>query len=245
MKPINVLIACECSGKVREAFRRRGANAFSCDLKKAEDNSPYHFQEDVFTILREYLQHQNQTLHLVIAFPPCTDICVSGSQYFEEKRMDGRQKAGIEFFMRFANLAIECSNTRYAIENPIGIMSTVWREPNQIIQPWQFGEPESKFTCLWLHGLPPLKPTKILAPLEYWCPTCEKKYSKERRVCTCGRVGVARWSNQSPSGANNLPANKERATIRSRTYDGIAEAMGEQWGDRKRWLPLVRQGFGF
>ncbi len=131
---------------------------------------------------------------MIIAFPPCTHLAVSGAKWFEQKRKDGRQKAGIDFFMLFANSKCE----KVAIENPIGIMSSIWRKPDQIIQPWQFGHGETKATCLWLKGLPKLEPTNIVA-------------GREARI----------WK---------MPPSKDRSKNRSKTYDGIASAMANQWG---------------
>jgi hypothetical protein len=137
---------------------------------------------------------------LMIAHPPCTHLAVSGARYFAQKRADGRQQQGIDFFMALINAPIE----RIAVENPVGIMSSYYRKPDQIIQPWQFGHPESKATCLWLKGLPPLKPANILEDM-------------------------GRWDNQTPSGQNKLGPSEDRWKLRSITYHGIAQAMAEQW----------------
>jgi hypothetical protein len=148
---MKVLLACEESQAVCIEFRKLGHEAYSCDLLPTSGKYPeWHLQQDVKEVL-------NQRWDMVIAFPPCTDLAVSGARYFEQKRKDGRQKASIDFFMLFANLDIP-----YCIENPIGIMSTIWRKPDQIIQPWQFGHGETKATCLWVNGLPLLKPTSIV-----------------------------------------------------------------------------------
>jgi hypothetical protein len=148
---MKVLIACEYSGVVRRAFRERGHDAWSCDLLPAEDGSEYHIQDDVMNVL-----YDDWTL--MIAHPPCTHLAVSGARWFPQKRADGRQQEAIDFFMTLVDAPIE----RLAIENPISIMSTVYRKPDQIIQPWQFGHGETKATCLWLRGLPPLVPTNIV-----------------------------------------------------------------------------------
>jgi hypothetical protein len=150
---VRVLIACEYSGRVRQAFRELGHEAWSCDLLPSEDDSPHHYQADVFLTIG-----CTKPWDILIAHPPCTDLAVSGARHFEEKRKDGRQQKAIEFFMRLAGLPIP----RIAIENPVCIMSGIWREPDQVIQPWQFGHGETKATCLWLKGLPPLIPTKIV-----------------------------------------------------------------------------------
>ena len=147
---MKVLVACEFSGIVREAFKAKGHDAWSCDLLPTEIPGQ-HIQGDVLQIL-------NDGWDLMLAFPPCTHLCVSGAAWFEQKRKDGRQQEGIDFFMKFTKTNIP----KTVIENPVGIMSTIYRKPDQIIQPWQFGHPESKATCLWLKNLPKLTPTNIV-----------------------------------------------------------------------------------
>jgi hypothetical protein len=187
---VRVLVACEYSGRVREAFRARGHDAWSCDLyEPAEDGSPWHRATDAASVAYE------GDWDLMVAHPPCTHLAVSGAGHFEEKRADGRQREAIDFFMALTRAPIP----RIAIENPVCIMSSVWREPDQIIQPWEFGHGETKATCLWLKGLPPLRPTRIVS-------------GREPRVHRMS-PGPDRW--------------KER----SRTYEGIAEAMADQWGE--------------
>lgn len=152
MQKLRILLACERTQAVTKAFRERGHDAWSCDILHATGGLPeYHIQGDVRQVL-------DQDWDMVIAFPPCTDLAVSGARWFSEKRADGRQQASIEFFMLFANHPCK----KKAIENPIGIMSTLYRKPDQIIQPWQFGHGETKATCLWLTGLPLLVPTNIV-----------------------------------------------------------------------------------
>lgn len=148
---MKILIACEYSGALRSCLRDMGHDAWSCDLLPAEDGSPYHIQSD----LRDALSQSWDQAHF---FPPCTDLCVSGARWFKEKRSDGRQHRSISFFLMCANAGIP----KWSIENPIGIMSTLYRKPDQIIQPWQFGHGETKATCLWLHNLPKLVPTDIV-----------------------------------------------------------------------------------
>ena len=149
---MKVLIACEESQEVCKAFRALGHEAYSCDIIPCSGGHPkWHLQQDVLPIL-------NDGWDMIIAFPPCTDLCSSGARWFPEKQTDGRQQKAIAFFMQFVNA--DCP--RIAIENPIGIMSTVYRKPDQIIQPWQFGHGETKATCLWLKGLPKLQPTDIV-----------------------------------------------------------------------------------
>lgn len=148
---MRILVACEYSGRVREAFRKLGHDAWSCDLLPADDGSPYHIQGDV-------LNHLTDGWDLMVAHPPCTHLAVSGARHFAEKIADGRQQEGIDFFMAMVNAPIE----RIAVENPICVMSTKYRKPDQIIQPWQFGHGETKATCLWLKNLPKLVPTDIV-----------------------------------------------------------------------------------
>lgn len=195
---MKVLVACEYSGVVREAFNKRGHDAWSCDLLPSEKEGN-HIIGDV-----EYLLATRNEWDLMIAFPPCTHLAVSGARYFKKKIASGVQGKAKSFFMWLAN---QHQIPRIAIENPVGIMSTYWRKPDQIIQPYWFGNPESKKTCLWLKNLPLLKPTNILTAPE------------------CGF-----WNNQTPSGQNKLGPSDDRAKIRSKTYQGIADAMAEQWG---------------
>jgi hypothetical protein len=157
-------------------------------------------------------------------------LASSGAAHFAKKRADGRQQAACEFFMTLAKVGIPL----ICIENPVGIMSNIYRKPNQIIQPYQFGHPESKKTCLWLKNLPPLIPTKILEPVYYKNPDGSdykdkngKRYSETHYLS--GRM-QARWLNQTPSGQNKIAPSPDRWKIRSRTYTGIAEAMAKQWG---------------
>ena len=146
---MRVLVACEESQEVTKAFRALGHEAYSCDLEPCSGGYPeWHIQDNVLHLL-------DKSWDLIIAHPPCTDLAVSGAAWFKRKQADGSQFQSMCFFMQFTDL--KCP--RVAIENPIGIMSTYYRKPDQIIQPYMFGEPFSKKTCLWLKGLPPLKPT--------------------------------------------------------------------------------------
>lgn len=191
---MKILVACEESQTVCKAFRARGHEAWSCDIEPCSGGHPeWHIQGDVLPLLK-------QDWDMILAFPPCTHLAVSGAAHFAVKRADGRQQSAIDFFMAFADL--DCPTV--AIENPVGIMSRIWRKPDQIIQPWQFGHDASKKTCLWLKGLPLLRPTDVI----------------ERE----------RYANQTPSGQNKLGPSADRARLRSVTYRGIAEAMAEQWG---------------
>jgi len=151
-----VLVACEESQIVCKAFRKQGHEAYSCDILPTSGNHPeWHIQGDVLPLLQE-------DWDMIIAFPPCTDLSVSGARWFKGKQADGRQQRSIAFFMEFVHA--DCQ--RIAIENPIGIMSTHYRKPDQIIQPWQFGHGETKATCLWLKGIPLLQPTNIVSGRE-------------------------------------------------------------------------------
>ena len=149
---MRVLVACEESQEVCKAFRLLGHEAYSCDIEPCSGWHPeWHLQCDALELLKIRWD-------MILAFPPCTDLAVSGARWFAEKRADGRQQRSIDFFLRFANT--DCP--KIAIENPVGIMSTVWRKPDQIVQPWMFGLGETKKTCLWLKGLPLLTPTDIM-----------------------------------------------------------------------------------
>ena len=192
---MRVIIACESSGTVRSAFRALGHDAWSCDLLPADDGHPCHLQKDAVEAIKGGLE--GEPWDLVIAHPPCTHIAVSGARHFAAKRTDGRQQAGIALFLAIRD-ACEAIGAAYAIENPVCIMSTIWRKPDQIIQPWQYGHGETKATCLWLSGLPLLVPTNIV----------EGRETRIHRMSP----GPMRW--------------KER----SKTYQGIADAMAQQWG---------------
>ena len=148
---MKVLVACEESQAVCIEFRKLGHEAYSCDIEPCSGGHPeWHLQQDVTELLK-------QDWDIIIAFPPCTDLAVSGARWFKEKQKDGRQRRSIEFFMFFTKLQVP-----FCIENPVGIMSSKYRKPDQIIQPWQFGHGETKATCLWLNKLQNLKPTNIV-----------------------------------------------------------------------------------
>jgi site-specific DNA-cytosine methylase len=194
LNKLNILIACEVSGIVRDSFKFFGHKVTSCDLYHSERRGR-HYQGDVRDIL-------HNGWDMIIAFPPCTHLACSGAKHFKVKSEDGRMRAAIEFFMMFTEL--DCP--RVVIENPIGIMSTLYRKPDQIIQPWMFGEPYQKSTCLWLKGVPKLTPTKIVHPGEF--------------VTSAGGKRIPKWFNASDS------------YERSKTFEGIAKAMAYQWGRR-------------
>lgn len=192
---MRILVACEESQTVCKAFRKLGHEAFSCDILPCSGGHPeWHIQGDV-------LAHLNDGWDMMIAHPPCTHLAVSGAKHFPQKIADGRQQEGIEFFMALINAPIP----KIAVENPISIMSTKYRKPDQIINPFQFGHPESKKTCLWLKNLPLLKPTKIVEPV--WVVRGGKRYSP-----THARTG------------------KGSGKLRSVTFQGIADAIANQWG---------------
>jgi len=182
---MRVLVACEFSGTVRDAFIARGHDAMSCDLLPTDRPGP-HYQGDVFAIIKDGWD-------MMIAHPPCTHLAVSGARYFAEKQKDGRQQSAINFFLRLAMANIP----KMAIENPVGIISSQWRKPDQIIQPWMFGHGETKATCLWLKNLPLLIPTDIVD-------------GREARI-------------------HKMPPSPTRWKERSKTYQGIANAMADQW----------------
>jgi site-specific DNA-cytosine methylase len=184
---MKILIACEESQAVTNEFRLLGHEAYSCDvLPCSGGHSEYHLQQDVTSLLTEEWD-------IVIAFPPCTHLSVSGARWFPEKIADGRQQEGIDFFMLFAN----SSCPKVAIENPIGIMSTKWRKPDQIIQPWQFGHGEVKATCLWLKGLPLLRPTLIVNGREarIWTmgPSPERAKLRSKTYTGIARAMANQW----------------------------------------------------
>jgi hypothetical protein len=190
---VKILVACESTGIVRDAFIAKGHDALSCDLLPTERPGP-HYQGDVFDVI-------NDGFDMMIGHPPCTHLAVSGARWFAQKQVEQRQ--AIWFFMEIVNANI----LKIAVENPVCIMSRLYKKPSQIIQPYHFGHPESKKTCLWLKNLPLLKPTNILP------------------IPDCGH-----WDNQTKSGQNKLPPSPDRWKLRSATYQGIANAMAEQWG---------------
>jgi site-specific DNA-cytosine methylase len=190
---MRVLVACEYSGRVRDAFRRRGHDAYSCDILPTDVPGP-HYQCPVQEVL-------GNGWDLMVAHPPCTDLAVSGSRWMAEKQADGRTDAALDFVRLLMAAPIE----RWCIENPVSLISSRIRKPDQIIQPWEFGHGETKATCLWLYNLPKLKPTQ----------------------CVEGRDAKV-WK---------MPPGPDRWKERSRTYEGIAEAMGQQWGGQP--LPAV------
>jgi hypothetical protein len=199
---LRVLVACEESQAVTIRLRALGHEAYSCDIMECSGGHPeWHLKQDVTEVLK-------QSWDMIIAFPPCTHLAVSGAAWFEAKRKDGRQQQGIDFFMMFANN--ECQ--KVAIENPVWIMSTIWRKPDQIIQPYQFGDAFEKKTCLWLKGVPNLKHTNLVEP-------------PPRTTYTSGK-SMPTWY----ADAFKLSP-QERSKARSKTFPGIADAMAQQWSN--------------
>lgn len=198
---MRILIACEESQIVTLQMRKKGHEAYSCDLLPTSGLHPeWHIQADALEIIK-------MKWDMVIAFPPCTHLAVSGARWFPEKERDGRQQMGIGFFLAFTALD---HIPKVAIENPVGIMSSIYRKPDQIINPWQFGDPFEKRTCIWLKGLPKLKPTEIVTP--------------EPRIYHESGKSMPAWY------ANAFKLSPfERNKIRSKTFPGIAKAMSEQW----------------
>ena len=184
---MRVLIACEYSGVVRDAFLGGGHEAMSCDLLPTDAPGP-HYQGDVRDVL-------DYPWDLMIAHPPCTNLSVSRARHFQSKRIDGRQQTSASFFMMLTKVDIP----KIAIENPICIMSSLYRKPDQVVQPWMFGHGETKATSLWLKGLPKLLSTNIVE-------------GREARI-------------------HKMPPSEDRWKLRSTTYQGIADAMAQQWGN--------------
>lgn len=193
-----VLVACEYSGRVRQAFRDLGFDAWSCDFLESEDGSPYHIQGDCTPLL-------TQEWDLMVAHPPCTYLAVSGLHW---NKKDPSRAAKTEEALEFVRTLMAAPIERIAVENPVSCISSRIRKPDQIIQPWWFGEDASKKTCLWLKGLPLLRATDRL-------PGDDR----------------TRRANQTPSGQNKLGPSPDRWKERSRTYLGIAKAMAAQWGE--------------
>ncbi len=205
---MRVLVACEFSGVVRQAFRDRGHEAYSCDLLPSADGSLSHHHGDIFDILYEPYEWD-----LMIAHPPCTYLSVSGLHW--NKRNPERQQQ-TEEALEFVQRLMDADIPKIAIENPVGCISTSIRKPDQIIQPYEFGDDASKRTCLWLKNLAPL----VIDPGK----------RKGGRIATVGGREVERWSNQTDKGQNRLGPSEDRWKLRSITYQGIANAFAEQWG---------------
>lgn len=205
---MRILIACEESQTVCKALREKGHEAFSCDTLPCSGGHPeWHIQGDVLNYLegRPVFTPMGMRIEpwdMMIAHPPCTHLAVSGAAWFKEKIADGRQQEAIDFFMALVNAPIEM----IAVENPVCIMSTKYRKPDQIIQPWMFGHKETKATCLWLKNLPKLNEEDNVKEAMLLLPKKE-----QQRM-------------------HYLPPSPDRAKIRSKTYQGVANAIAEQWG---------------
>lgn len=213
---MKILIACEASQIMCKAFRAKGHEAYSCDLEESYGGHPeWHFNQDVLEVI-------GMGWDMMIAHPPCTHLAVSGSRHFEKKRADGRQQQGIDFFMEFTKTKIP----KVCIENPMGIMSTIYRKPDQIIHPYYFGDEAQKTTCLWLTGLPKLFHAKErdlfndtithVGKGEFYEFTTKKGIKKKQPM----------WFAK----AFLKKDNSDRALNRSFRYEGVAKAMADQWG---------------
>lgn len=198
---MRVLVACEYSGAVRDEFIKLGHDAMSCDLLPTDVPGP-HYQGDVFDII-------NDGWDLMIAFPPCTHLALSGSQWFEAKRKDGRQQEALEFVKILMLAPID----KIAIENPMGVIPTYIRPYDQVIQPYEFGDPFQKTTCLWLKNLPKLTPTKIVQKGKFKEFVSKKGVKKKQPL----------WYYEA------LTSKEETWKLRSQTFPGIAKAMADQW----------------
>lgn len=241
---MKILIACEESQRVCIEFRKKGHEAYSCDIIDQSGGHPeWHIMQDVLPLLNggcEFITTDGKKhiisgrWDMIIAFPPCTHLAVSGAAHFEKKRLDGRQRDGIEFFCQFLNLDCE----KVVIENPIGIISGDYipkhfpelakkyglpKKQTQIIHPWMFGDNFSKSTCLWIKGLNPLVPIVTEQPELEWKEWFDKKTGKKKRQAK--RFFEALVNAKTP---------EERSQIRSKTFPGIAKAMAEQWGVERR-----------
>lgn len=255
---MRILIACEESQAVCKAFRAKGHEAYSCDILLSSGGQPgWHIQADVLTVI-------DSEWDAIIAFPPCTYLCSSGMHWTTRGLRDPKLTEDAKMFVRRI-WTTGCP--RIAIENPVGALSMTLRKPDQIIQPWMFGDDASKATCLWLKGFPTLKHTKIIAPKHFrpviyasdlplceccgepWCQEHEEHYAdcacygptqdglRYVRVngyefaCEDTFIGKPVWRNQTPSGQNKLGPSDDRARLRAKTYQGIADAMADQWGN--------------
>lgn len=221
---MNILVACEESQRVCMAFRKKGHNAFSCDILDCSGGHPeWHIKDDVlpllqgdctFTTMDGTIHEQVGKWDMIIAFPPCTYLTVTGNRWFNEEKYGDKarqrkvlRQEAYEFFMEFANA--DCD--KIIIENPVGYMNSHWRKPDQIVQPWMFGDAAEKRTCLWLKGVPKLVSTDEVTPPE------RKKFASGK---TMPEWYADAWS----------LSKEERAKIRSKTFPGLANAMAEQWG---------------
>lgn len=219
---MRILVACEESQEVCKAFRAKGHEAFSCDIIDPSGGHPeWHIKGDVLPLLNGNCTFQTLDTHthtqagqwdMIIAFPPCTDLAVSGARWFPEKQKDFRQQKSVAFFMHF--VLAHCD--KIAVENPIGIMSSIYKKPTQIIQPYEFGNPVRKSTCLWLKGLRPLLATEVVEP----------NIINDGKSTYSGPAYYAKDENGKIISWND----PRTAKLRSKTFPGIARAMADQWG---------------
>jgi len=217
---MKVLIACESSGNTRNAFRAKGHDAWSCDILPADDGSEFHIQGDVLEVL-------DDGWDLIVGHPPCTYLTCSAEWAYKEpeqinkklspdKLYGSARRAARDEAANFFLAIVNADCPRIAVENPVGVMSTRYRKPDQIIQPFEYGHNASKKTCLWLKGLPKLEPTKRVRGREVEWPRGSGKM-------------VERFDNQTDSGQNRLPPSADRWKARSETYQGWSDAMADQW----------------
>jgi hypothetical protein len=216
---MRILVACEESQAVTIEFRKLGFEAFSCDILPCSGGHPeWHLQQDVFEVI-------NQGWDVMIAFPPCTHLALSGSMYFEKKRQDGRQQEGIDFFLKIANAPIK----HIAIENPMGIMGKIYRPFDQVIQPYFFGDTSRKTTCLWLKNLPLLYHNKTVNLFDENITHVDQG---ESFLWVDGKTGKQKkqplWYYKAWTESKTK---EDRAKLRSKTFPGIAKAMATQWGE--------------
>lgn len=200
---MRVLVACEYSGVVREAFRRLGHDAWSCDIIPSDDNSQFHYECSIETVFGLIEEKDIEPFDLMIAHPPCTHLAVSGARWFKDKQKE--QEEALEF----VRLLLDAPIPRIALENPVSIISSRIRKPDQIVQPYFFGDPYEKTTCLWLKNLPKLIPTDMVEP-------------EPRAVLSSGK-SLPAWY--------NLPPSADRGKLRSKTFPGFANAMAAQWSN--------------
>lgn len=250
---MKILVACEESQAVTRYLRKLGHEAFSCDLLHCSGGRPeWHFQDDILKVMNGWFDINEVTINnnfdlkfdvwsgneeyeydgsyikqigwnwdVMIAFPPCTHLASSGARHFAKKIADGRQQQGIDFFMQLINAPIQ----KIAVENPIGVMSSKYRKPDQIVQPWQFGDKAQKSTCLWLKNLPKLTPTDIVEKGEFFEFTSKKGEKKRMPMWYYKALQIAKTP-------------EERSTLRSKTFEGIAHAMATQWTTDAKQMKL-------
>lgn len=236
---MRILVACEESQAVTKELRKLGHEAYSCDIEPCSGGHPeWHIQDDA--IKTAYGEHWD----MMIAHPPCTYLSVSGLHW--NKRIHGRAEK-TEQALKFVKKLMAAPIEKIAIENPVSCISSRIRKPDQTIQPWEFGHPESKATCLWLKNLPLLKPTDYADWKQYRC-RCGGVFEAELRKYGCPNCGAdygaakPLWDNQTKSGQNKLPPSKDRAKLRSKTYPGIAKAIAEQWTNPNNFEKIEARG---